>query len=195
MHYIVGLGNPGEEYERTRHNVGRMALDAVFAAGEFNDWKADKTLRADVAKGYLHDEKTWLIFPTTYMNKSGLSVKSQITTEKKAEKLIVLYDDIDLPLGTFKLAFNRGSGGHKGIDSIIRTIHTRAFVRVRIGICPTTPTGKLKKPKGGEKVLDFLMGDFKNAEEELLKKTFKEIVTAVETVVSNGRQEAMNQFN
>ena len=195
MFYVVGLGNPGEEYERTRHNVGRMALDSIFARGEFSDWKADKTLRGEIAKGYLGDEKVWLIFPTTFMNKSGTSVKSLITSEKKAEKLIVLYDDVDLPLGTIKLAFNRGSGGHKGIESITRAIKTKAFVRIRIGICPTTPSGTLKKPQGEKAVLDFLLGELGKKEQLILPEVFLQCAQAVETVVREGKEAAMNRCN
>lgn len=195
MFYIVGLGNPGEEYARHRHNVGQLALTHVWSKGEFSEWKADKVLRADVAKGVLAEEKTWLLFPTSFMNKSGLSLKPLVTSPKKAEKTIVLYDDIDLPLGSFKIAFNRGSGGHKGIESIEKQIKTKAFVRVRIGICPTTPAGTLKKPSGEAAVKDFLLGDFKKKELEALDRVFPEVVRAVEAIISEGRVRAMNQYN
>lgn len=195
MFYIVGLGNPGEEYARHRHNVGQLALTHVWSKGEFSEWKADKVLCADVAKGVLAEEKTWLLFPTSFMNKSGLSLKPLVTSPKKAEKTIVLYDDIDLPLGSFKIAFNRGSGGHKGIESIEKQIKTKAFVRVRIGICPTTPAGTLKKPSGEAAVKDFLLGDFKKKELEALDRVFPEVVRAVEAIISEGRVRAMNQYN
>ena len=101
------------------------------------------------------------------MNKSGLAVKPIITSKKKAEALIVIHDDLDLPIGKFKISFNKSSGGHRGVESIIKAIKTEAFTRVRIGISPATPSGKLKKPKGEKDVGDFILGEFKKAKWKL----------------------------
>jgi len=129
------------------------------------------------------------------MNKSGLAAKKYVTSVKKAEKLIVVYDDMDLPLGSLKISFGRGSGGHRGIESLVRSLRTKNFIRIRVGIVPTTPTGKLKKPKGENKVLDFIMGEFKKPELEILKKVNKQAVQVIEVLVTEGREKAMNQFN
>jgi len=198
MNYtIVGLGNPGEEYKNTRHNVGRIVLDYFANANTdaFSEWASDKKLKALVSDGKIGKNKIMLIKPETFMNKSGLSVKSLITSEKKAESLVVVYDDLDLPYGDFKIAYNRGSGGHKGIESISKTIKTKEFVRIRVGICPTTPTGKLKKPKGDNKVLDYIMNDFSKKELEVLKSMSKKINDALIEIIEKGRVNAMNKFN
>jgi PTH1 family peptidyl-tRNA hydrolase len=226
MHYIVGLGNPGEEYENTRHNVGRMAVEMVaqeFAAngagsvkgskggkstggtgGISRFFKMDKVLKAQKAKVEIGGGSATLLLPETFMNKSGASVapllapaaksgnsggKAISATEKKAHekktrKLVVIHDDLDLPFGQMKIVYNRGSGGHKGVESIVRAIKTEAFVRIKIGVVPTTPGGKLRKPKGGEK-----------GEMPELKKILKQIPEIVSVIVNEGEGEAMNRFN
>jgi PTH1 family peptidyl-tRNA hydrolase len=129
------------------------------------------------------------------MNKSGLSLKPIIVSKKKAENLIVIYDDLDMPLGKIKISFGRGSGGHKGVESIARSIKTKEFIRIRVGIAPATPSGKIKKPKGEEKIIDFILGGFKKKETEMLKKVFKKVNEALEVIIKEGRQKAMNEFN
>ena len=195
MHYIIGLGNPGSEYEFSRHNAGRMVLDVLHKTFDFEEWKENKSVKAEVAKGEIDGAPATLIFPETFMNKSGLAAAKFVTSAKKAEKTIVIYDEIDLPLGTIRIAFGRGSGGHRGIESMIRSLKTKDFVRIRVGVCPTTPTGKLKKPKGEQKVVDLLLGDFKKPELDILKKEFKQIAKAVSMIVHEGRAKAMGEFN
>lgn len=173
MHIVVGLGNPGEEYSKTRHNAGRMAADFV----------AEKV------------EGVKVLTPDTYMNKTGTFVAKHVKSQKAAEKLIVIYDDLDLPLGSTKISFNRSSGGHRGVESIIKALKTEAFVRIRIGVLPTTPSGKLKKPKGEKEVEKFILTEFKKPEMEILKKVFKKIAEAVETIAERGYQAAMTEFN
>lgn len=195
MFIIVGLGNPGEEYENTRHNTGRMFAEHFIKTHNFSELKEDKKLKAITSTGEIKKEKIIFVLPETFMNKSGISVKPLITSTKKAEALIVAHDDIDLPLGTLKITFGRGSGGHKGIESIMRAIKTKDFVRIRIGVAPTTPSGKIKKPKGERAIVDFIIGAFKPKELEVIKKTITKACHAVETIVADGRATAMNQFN
>jgi PTH1 family peptidyl-tRNA hydrolase len=192
---IVGLGNPGKEYENTRHNAGRMTLDFFANARLFLPWQDDRKTRALISSGIIGKEKILLVKPETFMNKSGTSIKPLITSVKKAEKLIVVHDDIDLPLGTFKIVFGRGSGGHNGVESIIRGIKTKNFIRIRVGVAPTTPSGKIKKPKGEKAIIDFLIGVFKPKELELVKKISKSACQAIETIITDGRAVAMNRFN
>ncbi|OHA89883.1 MAG: hypothetical protein A2832_01960 [Candidatus Zambryskibacteria bacterium RIFCSPHIGHO2_01_FULL_44_22b] len=161
MYIVVGLGNPGEEYARTRHNTGRMCADFI----------AEKV------------EGIKIFTPDTFMNKTGSAVAKIIKSKKAAEKLIVIYDDLDLPLGTLKISYNRGSGGHKGLESIIKAIKTREFIRIRIGI------GKKKD------VEKHILGNFTKSETDTLKKVFKKVSEAVEVIVEEGREIAMNQFN
>ena len=196
MNYtIVGLGNPGEEYELTRHNTGRIVLSALHKKENLSPFKLDKKLKALVSEGKIGKDKIDVIFPETFMNKSGASVASLIKNKKQAERLIVVHDDLDLPLGTMKISFNRGSGGHKGIESIIKAIKTEAFVRVRIGVSPKTSKGKAKKPKGEEKIVNFIIGKFSKLEQETLKKVSKQVAEAIATLVKHGRERAMGEFN
>ncbi|MEK7662363.1 MAG: aminoacyl-tRNA hydrolase [Patescibacteria group bacterium] len=192
---IIGLGNPGEEYENTRHNTGRMILEAFRKKLCFSEWESDKKSRSLISAGKVGKEKAVLVLPETFMNKSGLSVGAFVKSKKAAESLIVVHDDLDLPLGAMKISFNRGSGGHKGIESIKRGIKTEAFIRVRIGISPATPSGKTKKPKGDKAVGDFILGKFKPKEAEVIKKLSKKVIEAIKILITEGREKAMNALN
>lgn len=195
MFIIVGLGNPGKEYDGTRHNTGRTLVEHFIKTHHFSEPKADKKLKALVTTGEIKKEKIIFVLPETFMNKSGVSVKPLVTSAKKAETLIVAHDDLDLPLGALKITFGRGSGGHRGIESIIRVIKTKNFVRIRIGIAPTTPSGKIKKPKGEKEIVDFIIGAFKPKELEIIKKISKSVSQAIEAIIVDGRTTAMNRFN
>ena len=195
MSYIfVGLGNPGEEYENTRHNTGRMLLE-WFGKPRDAEWKGDKKLNAQVAKVKVGKKPVFLVLPETFMNNSGKSVKSLVTSLKLAEKLVVIYDDLDLPFGTSKISFNKSSGGHKGLESIIKAVKTEKFARVRVGISPTSPTGKMRKPQGDDAMTKVIMGKFKVEELSELKKLSKKVGLALETFVSDGLEKAMTGFN
>ena len=174
QYIIVGLGNPGKEYQGTRHNTGRAMVESFWKKEKFPEWEYDKKINALVSKGKVGRNKTLLILPETFMNKSGLSVKQLVINTKKAENLVVVYDDLDLPLGSVKISFNKSAGGHKGLESIIRSIKTKAFARVRVGISPVTLQKKIKKPKGEKKVHDFILGRFTADELQKIKKSTKE---------------------
>ena len=144
MILIVGLGNPGRKYKKTRHNIGFRVIDALKKA-------------LDVAR----DKEIILLKPQTYMNKSGKEVKSLATKYKiPTTNIWVIHDDIDLPLGTIRVSKNIGSAGHKGVQSIIDELRTKNFSRIRIGILP-----KAGKPKNVEK---FVLQKFTKEEEKIL---------------------------
>lgn len=168
MYIVVGLGNPGDKYALTRHNTGRMAVD--FLADKVRDIK--------------------VFTPETFMNKSGQAVAKVIKSKKAAKSLIVIHDDLDLPLGVLKISYNRGSGGHKGVESIIRALKTKEFARIRIGI--GLPAGKAGKHSDVDK---HILGEFKKSELETLKKVSKRALGAVEAIVKNGLGPAMTEFN
>ncbi len=199
---FVGLGNPGEEYEDTRHNAGRMML-LWLAKSEGAEWKTDKKLNAQVAtinigkktRGNIGSLRALLVLPDSYMNNSGKSVKPLVTSLKSAEKLMVIYDDLDLPFGSAKMSFNKSSGGHRGLDSVIKALKTEKFARIRIGTSPTSPTGKLRKPQGEEKVMKHILGKFKPDELLVLKKLSKKVSAALETFTTSGLGTAMTEFN
>ncbi len=194
-YFIVGLGNPGEEYKNTRHNTGRIVASVAAKKFDATEWKTEKTMKALTAKGSHGKHSLIFLLPEGFMNNSGKSVAGFVKSKKDAERTVVIYDDLDLPAGSFKLSFNRGSGGHRGLDSVIRALKTREFVRIRIGISPVTPGGKIKKPQGEKKVQDFILGNFSDKETETLKKTAKRAVESIETLVAEGREKAMSVSN
>ncbi len=198
MSFIIsGLGNPGEEYKKTRHNAGRIILEFLkeSPSAEFSAWKEDVKNRYLVSSGVLSGKKIKLIEPDNFMNNSGVSLRSLITSKKAAEELIVIHDDLDLPIGSFRISFNRGSGGHNGIRSIISNIKTEAFVRVRVGISPVTSSGKLKKPSGEEDVEKFIIGEFRKSELDILKKISKEVTEAIICLMTESKEKAMSLYN
>jgi len=136
-----------------------------------------------------------LVAPDTFMNKSGSAVVRYVKSQKAAERMVIIYDDLDLPIGGLKLSFNRGSGGHRGVESIMRAVKTKKFTRVRVGVSPATSGGKLKKPQGEKEVVSFILSKFKPTELAELKKVFKKVAGALEATVADGPQIAMNHFN
>ena len=128
------------------------------------------------------------------MNKSGDSLKPLALSVKKAENLIVVHDDIDLPLGKIKISFGKNSGGHKGVESVIKAVKTINFTRVRIGIASTNAKGAVKKPSG-DKLLNYIIGKFKPAELAEMKKVAKKAAEALKVIVSDGTEKAMGEFN
>jgi PTH1 family peptidyl-tRNA hydrolase len=163
---LVGLGNPGKEYEHTRHNVGREFLMEV---------------------GGTLSKKAVLVTPDTFMNNSGHAVKPLIGSIKAAEKLVVLHDDLDLPVGTVKISFGRGSAGHKGVESIERAVKTKNYIRIRIGISAEKKSGKVAKPD--------VLGHFKPSEAAKLKVAKKSVKDGLELLLTEGLAKAMTEIN
>lgn len=223
MTYIIaGLGNPGDEYEGTRHNTGRdmlfglaKSLDRDAGAAKATDFSLDKKIKALVAKGEISShsekkakkEKVMLVAPETFMNNSGKAIGPLIITgnpagkanlkaaAKAAERLIVIYDDFNLPLGSIRISWNRSSGGHNGMASIIKAVKTEAFVRVRVGVAPARANGTAKTPHGDKEIEKFILSAFKPAERAELKKVEKRVIAAVETIIFEDREKAMSIYN
>ena len=192
---VVGLGNPGREYAKTRHNAGRIILELIAKREDFSEWKSDMKSKASLASGKVEKTKMQFVAPDNFMNNSGGSVKPFIKVKKDLEKLVVMYDDLDLPIGRIKISFNRSSGGHNGVESIIKSVKSQEFVRVRVGISPHTPGGKTKKPTGEKAVIDFLMKDFKDTEFAELKKISKTITEALVVFDTDGKDKMMSLYN
>ena len=187
----IGLGNHGDEYDNTRHNVGFAVLDRFS-----KEWTTDKYLFGDVAKVKVGTHSALLLKPSTFMNKSGLAaVAARKASAIPDKRIIVIHDDLDLPLGSMKIVFDRGSGGHRGVESVVHSLKTQAFIRVRLGISPTTPSGKLKKPKGDAAVQKFILGTFSPKELLVFKKATKRAQEAIELLITDGLERAMNEFN
>jgi len=196
MNYtIVGLGNPGTEYEGTRHNTGRIAVDTFAKKVGVKEWKDDKKVNAEIAKIKVGKNTALLMKPNTFMNKSGNAVGKFIKSKKAAETLVVIHDDMDIPFGKIKLSFNKSSGGHRGVESIMRAVKTEGFIRMRIGISPANAKGIVKKPQGEKAVGDFILGKFKPSEQDDLKKIMKNAAMGLEAVVLEGREIATMKVN
>ncbi|MFA6254067.1 MAG: aminoacyl-tRNA hydrolase [Candidatus Paceibacterota bacterium] len=195
---FVGLGNPGEEYVQSRHSFGRMILLSLaqkpVEGMTIGDWRFDKKMKAQLAGGRGAKNKFQLLLPENMMNNSGGCIKPLIKSKKEAGDVVVIHDDIDLPLGTVKLSYHRGSGGHRGVESIIKALKTNEFVRLRLGVAPTMPSGKIKKP-GSDKIINFIIGNFKPSEEGEVKKVIKKAKKIVESLVEVGLDKTMNLYN
>jgi peptidyl-tRNA hydrolase, PTH1 family len=195
MMLIVGLGNPSEEYKITRHNTGRIILENIAKSNDFSEWKNDMKLKSLRAKGEIVKEKFDFILPETFMNNSGNAVSQLVDDKKKLKNLVVVYDDIDLSLGSLKISFNRSSGGHNGLESVIKKVKSREFTRIRIGISPSTPSGKIRKPKGEEAILKYLLGKYKEDELKELKKISKKVAEILKMISSEGKEKTMSMYN
>lgn len=195
MLIVAGLGNPGDEYTHTRHNAGRIVLETIAKKNGFSDWRDDKKTKARMCQGKLGSTKMQFVAPDNFMNNSGGSIKPLIKAKKDLANLVVIYDDLDLPIGRLKISFDRGDGGHNGLASIIRAVKSREFVRVRVGVSPHTPSGKIKKPSGEKAVIDFLLKDFKDAEIKELQKLSKKIAEALDTLAEGGKEKMMSIYN
>jgi len=181
---IAGLGNPGKEYEKTRHNAGRLAVELLAKQEGFEEFVFNKKANALVAERKIGSEKVTLVLPETMMNNSGKSIPAFVKSIKAAGQLLVIHDDLDLPLGTIKMVFARGSGGHKGVESIMRALKTEKFARIRIGISAAGKKNQAKKVSGDDKVMNYVIGKFKPAEEATLKKILKKSAEAAKLFVT-----------
>ena len=209
MMLIVGLGNPGKKFEKTRHNVGFRAVDEIAANFQFPIFnfqsisefplvetkekkrtKSSSPFNAQISKGEISGQKVILAKPQTFMNNSGKSVK--LLTKARAlnpRNLIVVHDDIDLPLGKIRISIGRSSAGHKGVESIIRELRTKNFVRFRIGIKPEKTENRTQKTE------KFVLEKFGKNEEKNLGGVIKEAVEAIKMTIKEGAERAMNEYN
>jgi PTH1 family peptidyl-tRNA hydrolase len=182
--WIFGLGNPEKKYFFSRHNAGFLAIDELSRV-----WKVPIDKSGFMSLYGVKEGRTdiFLIKPLTYMNHSGECVLRFVREFRiKNEDILVVHDDMDLPLGVMRFKRKDGSGGHKGIDSIIQYLNSGEFNRLRIGI---------GRPPEGVDPVDYVLGNFGKDEKELLKKTFKLLPVAVEVWIKDGIEEAMNCFN
>lgn len=193
---IVGLGNPGEKYEKTRHNAGRTVLRCFAKQHNFPEWEFDKYRNALISEGDVESVRATLVLPETFMNKSGFSVKKNTKDEDSVEeRLIIVHDDMDLPIGSLKISHSRGSAGHRGVDSIIDALGTNDFTRVRIGILPVDESGAPRKPQGEGAVNRFVLQRFNSEELEKMKDVCASASEALLMIMREGRERAMDKFN
>lgn len=193
MILFIGLGNPGSQYEKTRHNVGREMSMHWAQKNGLPDFEFSKKLNALVAK----NKKCVAVLPETFMNKSGNAAGAAARFFKiKPDKTVVLHDDADLELGRIKLSFNRHAAGHKGVESVKRALKTWEFWRLRIGI---QPPSRASLAKGGKKkrvdAMRLVLQKFTPAEDVALKKTQKKSFEGLNTILIDGPEQAMNSIN
>lgn len=182
---IVGLGNPGKEYENTRHNMGYKAID-VLSSDENIDIRRQR-FHSLIGQGRIAGKKAILVKPETYMNRSGIAVREAAMYFNVApENLIVIYDDIDLPCGSIRIRKSGGAGTHNGMKSVVQELGTKDFIRIRIGIGAA---------EAGEDLVDRVIGKVPEAEKKLLQKTAEEAAAAVKDILSIGVDNAMNRHN
>ncbi|KKQ52764.1 MAG: Peptidyl-tRNA hydrolase [Parcubacteria group bacterium GW2011_GWD2_38_11] len=172
MKLIVGLGNPGNQYENTRHNAGFIMLGEIQKELSFPEFEFSKKFNAEISEGNFNGQKIILAKPQTFMNLSGQSVSSLITFYKiPLEDLIVLHDDLDINLGAFKISTDSSAGGHNGVTSIFETLGSQKVRRIRIGIEGIEK--KLERKMSGS---DFVLQKFSQEEIEIIKKLLQEII-------------------
>jgi len=187
MKIIIGLGNPGEKYKITRHNLGRLIIESFQKKTGFPDFKLKKKPQALLSENKINKEKIVLAMPETFMNSSGKSAKSLTANYKLSAKDVwVVHDDFDLELGKLRISKNKSSGGHKGVQSIINELRTKDFVRFRVGIKPK------RRPKNLDK---FVLKKFGKTEKELINKAIKKTLKAIAFALEQGLEKAMNEFN
>ncbi len=195
MYYVVGLGNPDSEHKKNRHNVGFLALDFVLEKLGSPTPEKSSVYSGKFSSTKFENEEVLFLYPDTYMNHSGSAVKKLVPSDE-ISNLVVLYDDVALPIGEIRISFDRGDGGHNGIKSIISNLNSKEFVRVRIGVAQASFwTGKIK-PLSGEALPKFVLSNFSVKESEKLEEeVFPRVLEAIKLILSEGYSKAMNQFN
>ena len=186
MKLIVGLGNPGIEYQFTPHNLGFMVVDCI--ANELGVEIRNRQCRALTARATIGSEAVVLAKPETYMNLSGLSVRELVAEHQVEVKsdLIVIYDELDLPLGTIRIRQRGGTAGHNGMESLQGALGTDEFLRIRLGIAPDRKIGDGAK---------YVLAPFRKSQEKIVDEIVGTAVEAVEMIVQEGAAAAMNKFN
>ncbi len=195
MFYIVALGNPGEKYADTRHNVGWQAVDYCLENFALPSLLESGALSGRITEGVVAGQEVSVLYPGTYMNNSGSAV-AKLVPKAESESLIVVHDDIDLPFGEIKIGRGKGAGGNNGVASIIDKLGTKDFVRIRIGIASKSFwTGKVKRPAGGGPLERFVLKSFTSSERRQLPEVFKKVQQALELILSESTSAAMNRHN
>jgi PTH1 family peptidyl-tRNA hydrolase len=189
MVLIVGLGNPGKKYKNTRHNVGFRTVDEIAANFQFSIFNFQSIFSAEISEGKIDGEKIILAKPRTFMNLSGVAVKSLVRNWKlEIGNLIIIHDDIDLPIGKIKISKGSGSAGHKGVESIIKNLKTKDFIRLRIGVNPNL---KIKI----QNVENFVLRKFSKNEEKTIKEVIEKTAEAIEVLLKEGIEKSMSLYN
>ncbi len=203
MKLIVGLGNPGEKYEKTKHNLGFLVVEQFlknFETAANSVWKENKKFKSDIAeiewqKKVGKSEKIIIAKPNTYMNNSGMAVKIIADFYKiSADNILVIHDELDLPLGYLKIRLGGSSAGHNGVQSVMESLGTEKFYRVRLGIGKEKTGERMAKYKV-KNTEDYVLSSFSAPERGKIKNLVKHAAAALSEVLEKGPEAAMNRFN
>lgn len=185
---IIGLGNPGKQYQNTWHNLGFLAVDEMQKKWGFEKFKNEKKWQAEISIGQFNNEKIILAKPQTFMNNSGEAVVKIAKYYKiKLDDIIVIHDDVDLGLEKIRIAKDSSAGGHNGIKSIIQQIKSQNFIRIKIGIA----TDRKNKMESA----DYVLSRFGLFQKKKVKEITKKITSAIEVIITDSLESAMNQYN
>jgi peptidyl-tRNA hydrolase, PTH1 family len=189
MKVIVGLGNPGPDYERTRHNVGWWVVDHLADVWRFEGWKKDGESR--VSSGSVGGKRVRLVKPQTYMNLSGGVLKPYLRREgfSYIKDLLIVSDEVALPVGAFRIRAGGSAGGHNGLKSIEGALGSQEYARLRIGVGPEDPSRR----RGD--LSDYVLSDFGKRDTQLVRDNFDTLTQLAETWLAEGPHVAMNRFN
>ena len=189
MKVVVGLGNPGPEYERTRHNVGWWMVDHLADVWRIEGWKRDGDAR--VASANVAGQRVRLVKPQTYMNLSGGALRPYLRREgfRYMKDLLIIVDEVALPVGSFRIRAGGSAGGHNGLKSIEGAVGSQEYARLRIGVGPLDPSRR----RGD--LADYVLGDFGKSEEKDVRALLPTLTELVDVWVAEGAHKAMNRFN
>ena len=189
MKVVVGLGNPGPDYERTRHNVGWWVVDHLADVWRFEGWKKDRDSR--VASGSVSDRRVRLLKPQTYMNLSGAALRPYLRREgfSYMKDLLVIVDEVALPIGSFRIRAGGSAGGHNGLKSVEGALGSQEYARLRIGVGPEDPDRR----RGD--LADYVLSDFGKRESQTVRALLPTLTELVEVWLAEGAHTAMNRFN
>lgn len=191
---IIGLGNPIPEYSKTRHNIGEHIVSHIVNT-EKVEMVPKKMLQAHVGKGSFFGTPAVFVLPQTYMNDSGKTLSKLFTDENVSySDLVVIHDDVDMPLGAVKMMYDRGSAGHKGVDSINNVLKTTKYYRIKVGIIPVDEEGNMRKPDH-DKMPSFVTGTFTKHEWDVLQSAIDKVVKTLEIFVKEGPVKATEFAN
>tara|TARA_B100000902_G_C26917516_1_gene720021 strand:+ start:80 stop:661 length:582 start_codon:yes stop_codon:yes gene_type:complete len=183
---FIGLGNPGDRYQNTRHNLGYLSLDCFMERHQLEGLKDDKKSEGSLLKSVLFDQELLLFKSSRYMNESGLSInRLRKYRNISMQDICIIHDDLDLNVGEVRIKYSGGHGGHNGLRNIIQACGTNDFIRIRMGI------GHPEK----DQVIDYVLSKPKKDEKEVLDQSVYEAADAMDSLLKNGLDETMNQFN
>lgn len=192
MKLLIGLGNPGKKYEKTRHNAGFITVNKIASALQTTPYNLQSIFNAEVSEGMVDNEKIILAKPQAFMNESGKAVKAVAEYYKiRPDDITVIHDDLDIPLGEYKIVRNRGSAGHKGVQSIIDALGTKDFTRIRIGIKPLGSLTERDKSLDSLRSLgptqiperEFVLENFGKEEQKIINEVIEKVCGEIEEII------------